>query len=221
MVHLKYDLNDYRVQYLIKTDENLAKLIKYIKSSELVIEEDGFQCLVKFIIGQQISDKARDTIWKKFCLGVGSLTPHKLLQIEESELRRRGLTRKKVECVRTVARWVIDKKIVFEDFQILSNDIIIDNLTRIKGIGRWTAEMYLIFSLEREDILAKGDGTIKRTVQWMYDLCELPSDVEIERFFENWREYATIVSLFLWKSVALGLTNKPFAEAVSEEKCNV
>lgn len=221
MAYLKYDLNDYRVQYLIKTDENLAKLIKYIKSSELVIEEDGFQCLVKFIIGQQISDKARDTIWKKFCLEVGSLTPHKIIQIEESELRRVGLTRKKIECIRTVARWVVEKKIVFENFYTLSNDIIIDNLTRIKGIGRWTAEMYLIFSLGREDILAQGDGTIKRTIQWMYDLHELPSDAEIERFFDNWRKYATIVSLFLWKAIALGLTNKPFSKAVSEEKCNV
>lgn len=218
MACLKYDLNDYRVQYLVTSDEHLAKLINYIEISELVVEENGFQCLLKFIIGQQISDKARDTIWKKICLEFGNMTPQKLLQIEECALRQMGLTRRKVECIKALAREINEQKIKFEDFQILSNEMIIDNLTKIKGIGRWTVEMYLIFSLGREDILAKGDGTIKRTIQWMYGLCELPSDAELENFFEKWREYASIVSLFLWKSVALGLTNKPFKDAISGKK---
>ena len=74
--------------------------------------------------------------------------------------------------------------------------------------------MYLIFSLGRENVLSKGDGTIKRTIQWMYDLDTPPSTKEVARYFSNWTEYATIVSSYLWKSIALGLTQKPFYEAL-------
>ena len=75
--------------------------------------------------------------------------------------------------------------------------------------------MYLIFSLGRENVLSNGDGTIRRTIQWMYGLEDLPSSKELAKFFINWNEYATIVSSYLWKSISLGLTQKPFDEAIS------
>lgn len=218
MVCFKYDLSDQRVKYLADSDVNLGKLIKCIKTSELVIEEDGFKCLFKYIVGQQISDKARKTIWQRICLEFGNVTPEVLLLKKETELRRIGLTRRKVECIKDLAKKIVEEKINFEHFRMLSNEEIVTKLTNIKGIGHWTAEMYLIFSLGREDVLSKGDGTIKRVIQWMYDLNELPSAIVIEKYFVNWREYATIVSLFLWRAIDLGLTKKPFCEAISEEK---
>ncbi|MCI8793351.1 MAG: DNA-3-methyladenine glycosylase 2 family protein [Eubacterium sp.] len=211
---LKYDLSDERVQYLIRTDELLGKLIRYIGTSELVIERDGFKCLVKYIIGQQISDKARETIWMRLCTTLNSVTSDVMLGISNHEIRRLGISSRKVECIKTLAESVIKKKIDFEKFVVLSNEEIITKLTALKGIGQWTAEMYLIFSLGREDVLSKGDRTIRHAIQWLYDLKELPSPKILVEYFVSWMEYATIVSSYLWKSMFLGLTQKPFCEVV-------
>lgn len=221
MFYLKYDLNDVRVQYLIRTDETLGKLIRYIGTSELAIEKDGFKCLVKYIVGQQISDKARETIWQRICTNFGNVSPDIILSISNSDLLCVGLSGRKVEYIKTLAEAIIEKRIDFEVFQTLSNKEIITELTAIKGIGQWTAEMYLIFSLGRVNVLSKGDGTIRRTIQWMYALEELPSSKVLAEHFVNWADYATIVSSYLWKSIALGLIQKSFDEAILEQEVRI
>lgn len=215
MLCLQYDLDNEKVQYLLSTDKTLSRLIRYIKTSELIIEKDGFKCLVKYIIGQQISDKARETIWQRVCTVYGSLSPEKVLMIKGEELRQVGLSERKVMYIKTLATAIINGDINFNDFHELTNEEIINRLTTLKGIGQWTAEMYLIFSLGRENVFSKGDGTIRRTIQWMYNLDTLPSSDSLTRYFKNWTQYATIVSLYLWKSIELGLTQKPFDDTIS------
>ncbi len=214
MDYLKYDLNDKRVQYLIRTDATLGNLIRYIGTSELVIEKDGFRCLVKYIVGQQISDKARETIWQRLCKTLEGVTPDAVLLTGDSVFRGMGLSGRKVEYIRILATEVVEGRIDFEEFQSLANEEIIAKLIALKGIGRWTAEMYLIFSLGRENVLSQGDGTIRRAIQWMYALEEPPSAKEVVEYFSNWTKYATIVSSYLWKSIALGLTQEPFNEVL-------
>lgn len=215
MLSLHYDLDNEKVKYLINTDEKLGKLIRYINKNELIIEEDGFKCIVKYIIGQQISDKARETIWQRVCAIWKNITPEKILEIEDNELRRVGLSERKINYIKILASAVISKDINFCDFKELTNEEIIKKLTALKGIGQWTAEMYLIFSLGRENVLSKGDGTIRRTIQWMYDLEKLPSSEILLKYFSSWTQYATIVSSYLWKSIELGLVQKPFDEIIS------
>lgn len=215
MLNLHYDLDNEKVKYLINTDEKLGKLIRYINKTELIIEEDGFKCIVKYIIGQQISDKARETIWQRVCAIWKNITPEKILEIEDNELRRVGLSERKINYIKILASAVISKDINFCDFKELTNEEIIKKLTALKGIGQWTAEMYLIFSLGRENVLSKGDGTIRRTIQWMYDLEKLPSSEVLLKYFSSWTQYATIVSSYLWKSIELGLVQKPFDEIIS------
>lgn len=215
MLSLHYDLDNEKVKYLINTDEKLGKLIRYINKTELIIEEDGFKCIVKYIIGQQISDKARETIWQRVCAIWKNITPKKILEIEDNELRRVGLSERKINYIKILASAVISKDINFCDFKELTNEEIIKKLTALKGIGQWTAEMYLIFSLGRENVLSKGDGTIRRTIQWMYDLEKLPSSEILLKYFSSWTQYATIVSSYLWKSIELGLVQKPFDEIIS------
>lgn len=215
MLSLHYDLNNEKVKYLIGTDEKLGKLIRYINKTELIIEEDGFKCIVKYIIGQQISDKARETIWQRVCAILENVTPEKILEINDNELRKVGLSERKVNYIKILASAVISEDINFYDFKELTNEEIIKKLTQLKGIGQWTAEMYLIFSLGRENVLSKGDGTIRRTIQWMYDLEKLPSSEMLLKYFSSWTQYATIVSSYLWKSIELGLVQKPFNEIIS------
>lgn len=215
MLSLYYDLNNEKVQYLLSTDQKLNRLIRYIGNSELIIEEDGFKCLVKYIIGQQISDKARETIWQRVCTTYGNITPKNILILKDEELKQVGLSERKVIYIKTLATAIIDRSIDFNEFHKLTNEEIIKKLTTLKGIGQWTAEMYLIFSLGRENVLSKGDGTIRRTIQWMYDLETLPSSETLSEYFGRWTQYATIVSSYLWKSIELGLTQKPFDDSIS------
>lgn len=216
MLSLHYDLDNEKVKYLINTDEKLGKLIRYINKTELIIEEDGFKCIVKYIIGQQISDKARETIWQRVCSVLKKkVTPEKILEINDNELRKVGLSERKVNYIKILASAVISEDINFYDFKELTNEEIIKKLTALKGIGQWTAEMYLIFSLGRENVFSKGDGTIRRTIQWMYNLEKLPSPEILIKYFSSWTQYATIVSLYLWKSIELGLVQKPFNEIIS------
>lgn len=209
-----YDLDNYKVQYLIKSDKNLGLLIKYIKTCELYIEVDGFKCLIKYIIGQQISDKARETIWNRFCINLKEITPLIVLNVPDNKFMAIGISYRKIMYIKELAKYIIENNIDFKQFEIMNNEDIIKILTSIKGIGRWTAEMYLIFSLGRENILSKGDGTIKRTIQWMYNLKDLPTQIELEKIFKKWNKYSTIVSAFLWKSIELGLTQKSFYEII-------
>ena len=134
--------------------------------------------------------------------------------VKDNELKQLGLSERKVIYIKTLARAIINKEVNFDEFYKLTNEEIIKILTSLKGIGQWTAEMYLIFSLGRENVLSKGDGTIKRTIQWMYNLETLPSSDNLDKYFSNWFQYATIVSSYLWKSIELGLTQKPFDDII-------
>lgn len=209
---LEYNLKNEKVKYLINSDSKLGKLIKFIGTSKLTLEPDGFKCIVKYIIGQQISDKARETIWQRFCSNYKDINPKLILSIDDNELKQIGLSEKKVEYIKTLAHAIVNNEIDFNSFSNLTNEEIIKKLISLKGIGRWTAEMYLIFSLGREDVLSKGDGTVKRTIQWLYNLDNLPLSSELDFYFRSWKKYATIVSAYFWKSIEMGLQQINFDE---------
>lgn len=213
---LRYDIKDEKVQYLISTDVTLGRLIRFINNSELLLEMDGFKCLVKYVIGQQISDKARETIWKRIQAIYKNISPEKILMKDVSVLREAGLSGRKSECIKRLADEVINRNLDFKAFDTLQNDEIIHRLTMIKGIGQWTAEMYLIYSLGRENVLSKGDKTIRRVIQWMYNLDQLPSKQVLESYFDKWSQYSTIVSAYLWRAVELGLNNQQFDRVISK-----
>lgn len=208
----EYNLNNKNVQFLINSDEKLGKLIKYIKSCRLLIEEDDFKCIVKYIIGQQISDKTRESIWIKMCDKYKDISPYTMNNISEEELRTLGICKQKISYIKNLSLAVLNNQINFKAFTKLSNQEIINELTKIKGIGKWTAEMYLIFSLERENVLSKGDLTIRRIIKWMYDLECLPSPKDLETYFSNWLQYSTIVSAFFWEAIAKDIVKKNINE---------
>lgn len=213
---LAFKLCDERVQFLVTTDDKLARLIAYIGDVNLEIESDGFQCIVKYIVGQQISDRARETIWQRLCNLCGDVTPDRIHNLSYEALRSVGLSGRKIEYIKNLSVSLTKKEIEFEKLPRFSNEEIIDRLTSVKGIGRWTAEMYIIFSLGRVNVLSKGDGTIRRSIQWMYNLKSLPCENEVMYYFKKWNGYETIVSAYFWESIALGLQQKPFDTIFTE-----
>lgn len=209
---ITYHKCDLRIQPILNSDVLLNRLICHLGTATIEIEEDGFKCLVKYIIGQQISDKARETIWKRMSSYLSNVSPEEILTAPSDSLRELGLSGRKVQTIKQLASNVLEGKINFESHQNLSNTEIISILTTVKGIGKWTAEMYLIFSLNRLDILSLGDGTVQRAIGWIY-----PQDYQnrsLATFRALWQPYATIISAFLWKASALGLMQSPFDEVI-------
>ena len=207
-----YSLNNNKVKYLVNSDERLSKLIRHIKTCALQLEEDDFKCIIKYIIGQQISDKMRESIWNKLCERYNDITPQLILNISDDELRNFGICKQRVLYIKNLATAILNNQISFKKLRKRNNDEIKKELTKIKGIGNWTVEMYLIFSLGREDVFSKGDNTIKRVIKWMYNLENLPTNSELEMYFSKWLQYSTIVSVYFWEAIAQNLLTINFDE---------
>lgn len=194
------------INYLTKADPVLAVVIKTAKPFSLETSTDYYGALVDAIIGQQLSVKAAYSIERRFCQLFGSSDfppPEKIITKSEDELRSVGLSRAKAKYVRDLAQHIIDGKVKFDHIDKLSNDEIIAELTAVKGIGVWTAHMFLIFCMGRLDILATGDLGIKNGVKKLYGLDHVPEEREIEELAEQngWHPYESVACWYIWQSL--------------------
>jgi DNA-3-methyladenine glycosylase II len=164
---------------------------------------DPYEALARAIVGQQLSTKAAASIWEKVLAVFGGKTPtpKQLIAAEPQALRDAGLSWSKVAYVRDLAERITDGDLDLERLPQLADEEVIAELTAIKGVGRWTAEMFLIFHLGRPDVLSTGDLGIRRAIQIAYGLEELPSPDEMERMAEPWRPHRTLACLYLWRSL--------------------
>jgi DNA-3-methyladenine glycosylase II len=155
-------------------------------------------------VGQQLSTKAAASIWRRVqeSFGAATPTPRELLAADPERLRAAGLSRAKVEYLRDLAERVENGELDLKRIAELPDEDVIAALIEIKGVGRWTAEMFLIFHLGRPDVISTGDLGLRRAVQIAYGLEELPGPTEFERIAEPWRPHRTLASLYLWRSLA-------------------
>jgi DNA-3-methyladenine glycosylase II len=165
---------------------------------------DGYQALARAIVGQQLSTKAAASIWSKLVTLFDGETPEPeaLLRRRPATLRKAGLSNAKVEFLRDLAKRVNDGRLDLKRLKELPDEDVIAELLEVKGIGRWTAEMFLIFHLGRPDVVSVGDLGIRRAVQIAYGMEELPGPAELERIAEPWRPHRTLACLYLWRSLA-------------------
>jgi DNA-3-methyladenine glycosylase II len=164
---------------------------------------DAYEALARAIVGQQLSTKAARSIWGKLLdqFGGETPTPEALLRKRATTLRKAGLSNAKVEFLRDLAKRVKDGRLDFDRIKDLPNEDVIAELIEVKGVGRWTAEMYLMFHLAREDVVSLGDLGIRRAVQIEYGMDELPGPEELERIADEWRPRRTLACLYLWRSL--------------------
>jgi len=193
---------------LLKADKKLARLMRERGPIDPATDRrgsrrDAYEALARAIVGQQLSTKAAASIWEKVIALFGGKTPapKQLLAVEPQALRDAGLSWSKVAYVRDLADRVEDGELDLKRLPELSDEDVTTKLTEIKGVGRWTAEMFLIFHLGRPDVLSTGDLGIRRAVQLTYDLDELPAPEEMERIAEPWRPHRTLACLYLWRSL--------------------
>jgi DNA-3-methyladenine glycosylase II len=163
---------------------------------------DPYIALSRAIVGQQLSTKAAASIWARFeALFRGPVEPRKVVAASEDRLRSAGLSNSKVAYLKDLAGRVHRGELDLDRLGELPDEDVIAELTAIKGIGRWTAEMFLIFHLGRPDVLSAGDLGIRRAVQLAYRLEELPGPTDLERLAEPWRPQRTLACLYLWRSL--------------------
>ena len=164
---------------------------------------DAYGTLIRSIVGQQLSTKAAATIYRRVLelFGKHTPTPKQLLKVDPERLRAAGLSRAKVAYLRDLAEHVEDGALELERLPDLPDEEVAAQLTAIKGLGQWTADMFLMFHLGRPDILPVGDQGIRRAIQVEYGLRKLPDAKRMQKIAKPWRPYRTLASLYLWSSL--------------------
>ena len=170
------------IRHLSK-DHRLAKVIGTIGSYEIRITKNKYESLIEAIITQQLSGSAAKSISKKFrnLYSTRFPKPIDVIRTSDTRLRRSGLSKMKTEYIKDLSKKIESKDLQFSKISKLSDEEVISELTEIRGIGRWTAEMFLIFTLERLDILPVGDLGLKKGIQKLHSIPKLPKDDEIRK----------------------------------------
>jgi len=206
------EATDPALEHLLSADAVLATLMK--AHGPLDAEQhkrgrpaDAYGALLRSIVGQQLSTKAAFTIYERLIGLYGGQTPapEQIAATDPEELRGVGLSYAKAAYLRSLAEHVIDGELELDRLTELEDDEVMTQLTAVKGLGPWTAHMFLIFHLGRPDVLPVGDLGVRRAVQLAYGMEKLPTVAEVEKIAAPWRPYRSLASLYLWRS----LDNEP------------
>ena len=186
----------------LRKDPALAGIIDIVGEYELKKRNRHFAVLVESIISQQLATSAADAIFKRFKeLYPKFPTASEILATKKSKLRTVGLSGMKIEYLRDLAKHVEEGRLNMRTISRMSDEDVITHLTQVKGIGRWTADMFLIFSLGRQDIFPVGDLALRKAVQMLFLLPEMPKPKEAEKLGQKWRPHRTAATWYLWKSL--------------------
>jgi DNA-3-methyladenine glycosylase II len=191
------------IRHLKLHDPVLGGLIERIGPYAIEYREPSFETLVRSIVFQQLSGKVARVIFDRLAGAMPGrvLTPEGILKLRPERMRRLGLSRQKTTYIRDLARQTSRGKVIFETLAGLGDEEVIEHLTRVKGIGVWTAHMFLIFALQRGNVLPTGDLGVRTAIKKVYGLEEMPKPQEIEKLAGGWHPYCTVAAWYLWRSL--------------------
>lgn len=192
-----FEYGEEEIRYLKSKDKRLGKVIDRLGYIRRKTDSDLFTAVVHHIVGQQISIRAQQTIWTRMNEGLGSVTAETLLSVGRDRIKSFGLTYRKADYILDFSRQVESKAFDGEEVANLDDQGAIRALTALKGIGRWTAEMILLFCLKRKDILSYGDLGIIRGLRILYRHREVDR-VRFERYRKRFSPYGSVAALYLW-----------------------
>lgn len=190
------------VKHLRRTDPVLAALIDRVGPYEMREGRNAFEVMLRTIVSQQLSGKAADSIYGRLAraMGTRSPKPEHLLLLSEEELRACGLSRSKAAYVRNVAEHFGENRYTLRSFSRLDDDAVIDALTTIKGVGEWSAHIFLMFALRRADVFPIGDLGLRKGMLKTYGLRANTKPAKLHKIAEVWRPYRTVGSLYVWRN---------------------
>ncbi len=193
-----FEYGENEIKYLKSRDKKLGNAIDIIGEIRREIKPDPFTALVSSIISQQISNKAAKTVWSRLCKLFENITPENITRVEVSEIQSCGMSERKAGYIKGIAEAATTGKVEFQTLHTLTDEEIISKLSTLHGVGLWTAEMLLIFSFCRPDIVSCNDLAIRRGMINLYGLKELSKD-KFEKYRKRYSPYGTVASLYLWE----------------------
>lgn len=187
----------------LRRDPVMKAIIQQVGPYAMTFGEPTFESLARSIVGQQLSTKVARVIYQRLqdALPDGRVTPAAVLKLRPAKMRAIGLSGAKTEYIRDLARHTVNGKVRFEDLPGQELEFVVEHLTQVKGVGVWTAHMFLIFALRHPDVLPVGDLGIRTAIRRAYGLEALPTPQQIEALAERWRPYCSIASWYLWRSL--------------------
>ena len=191
------------IAHLRKADPVLASIIKQVGPYRMEYRDPEFGSLVRSIAYQQLSTKVAGVILGRLldALPGRELTPASILALTCEEMRAFGLSGAKTKYIRDLAERTLAGHVIFDNLISRSDDEVIEHLTQVKGIGVWTAHMFLIFALQRPNILPTGDLGVRAAIKKAYGLEALPTPLEVSEIAANWHPYCSVASWYLWRSL--------------------
>ena len=189
-------------RHLKKSDPTLAKIIERLGPYNFQLDDDYYEALVGSIIFQQLAGTAAQAILNRFKqIYEGKIPrPRQYLDTEEKHLRASGLSPQKVRYIRDLSERIENGVLNLEQLSGLPSNEIVKELDEVKGIGRWTAEMFLIFAMGRTDVLPVDDLGLRKATMKNYRLRKLPTEKKLEQLSKNWHPFCSIATLYLWRS---------------------
>ena len=188
-------------KHLAKNDPVLRKLMRKCRDVDITSRGDAFQTLARAIVGQQISTKAAQSISKRFSDCAGTVTPARVAALSHESLRACGLSNAKARYVHDLASHFASGSLRPRRWPRMDDEAIIEDLTRVKGIGRWSAEMFLMFHLMRPDLLPVDDLGIRRAMERHFNAGRAIKKAKMHKIGERWAPYRSVASWYLWRSL--------------------
>jgi len=191
------------ILHLKKADPVIGSMIERVGPYRMEYRDPTFETLVRSIVYQQLSGRVASVIFKRLADAVPGkgMTPAGILKLTPARMRKCGLSKQKTAYIRDLARKTVKGLLSFDGLPALADDQVIEYLTQVKGIGVWTAHMFLMFALERPNVLPTGDLGIRTAIRKAYGLEELPPAKQIEELAATWHPYCSVASWYLWRSL--------------------
>jgi len=184
--------------HLAAVDPDMARAIAEVGHPPMRTSDPGFTTLLRSIMGQQVSVHAARSIWEKLNRLVSPLTPENLLKASDATLREAGLSGQKARYAKALAADIVEKRLDFDGVHLMDDEVAIAELTKALGVGRWTAEIYLMFALGRTDIMPGNDLGLITAAGHLKGLRRRPDEKKLRRLAEQWRPWRSVASLVLW-----------------------
>ncbi|PKO95328.1 MAG: DNA-3-methyladenine glycosylase 2 family protein [Bacteroidetes bacterium HGW-Bacteroidetes-7] len=196
MKYIQY--GDKELSYLKSRCPRLSELIEQLGFLKREVIPDPFVAIVASVASQQISGRAAETIWKRFTSVVGEVNPSNILNLDSDVIRACGLSARKTEYITGIAKRANSGEVDFSKLSYLTDKEVVEELVKLKGVGEWTAEMILIFSLQRPNILSYGDFAIKKGLAKLHGKDAITKE-EFDFYKELYSPYCSIASLYIWE----------------------
>ena len=190
------------INHLKKADPVLRDIIQRVGAYRIEYGDPAFESLAEAIVYQQLNGKAAFTIFKRFTALAGEpLTPEGILKLTDAQMRAVGLSKQKTSYLRDLAERTQRGELNFADLSNLSDEAVIERLTQVKGIGVWTAHMFLMFSLRRPNVLPTGDFGVRMAIKKHYKKRKAPNPKQMEKIAKCWEPYRSVACWYLWRSL--------------------